>query len=172
MSLILPLLTLFVFGYGLIRKRPVFTDFCDGVADGLRVCRSVFPTLLLMLICLGVFRASGAMDFLVAFLAPLLQGVGIPSEVLPLVLMRPLSGGGSVSICDGIFRAFGVDSFPGRVAAVLSASTETTFYVLGVYLPPGSQKGMVKFLVCALVTDLVTVFSAVFACRIFFPSGI
>lgn len=168
MNWILPTLMLFVFGYGLIRRQPVFSDFCDGVKDGLEVSLRIFPTLLLLLVSLGVFRASGALDGLVSVLAPVLQPVGIPGEILPLALLRPLSGGGSLSLCDGIFKSCGVNSFPGRVAAVLSASTETTFYVLGVYLPAKAPKGMGKFLLCALLTDMFTVFAAVRVCGFYF----
>ena len=168
MNWILPILMLFVFGYGLIHRQPIFADFCDGVKEGLEVSLRIFPTLLLLLVSLGVFRVSGAMDGLVNLLAPMLQAVGIPGEILPLALLRPLSGGGSLSLCDGIFKSCGVNSFPGRVAAVLSASTETTFYVLGVYLPSKVPAGTGKFLFCALLTDLFTVFAAVRVCDFFF----
>ena len=168
MSLILPFLLLFVFGVGLWKKQPVFADFCDGVQEGLKVCLKIFPTLLLMLLSVGVFRASGAMDRLVCLLEPLCLHLQIPSQILPLALVRPLSGGGALSLCQDLLRAYGADSLIGRIAAVLSASTETTFYTLGVYLPNGRGKGFGKFLFCALLCDAVTLSLCVLVCRILF----
>ena len=166
MNLFLPILFLFVFGYGLIRKRPIFSDFCDGVVDGLRVCFKLFPVLLLMLVSLSVFRSSGALDLFISLGAPLCDFLHIPSAILPLAIIRPLSGGGALSVCESLLREFGVDSFPGRVSSVLCASTETTFYTLGIYLPHGMPKGSMKFLICALFCDIITVFLSVYVCKI------
>ena len=168
MSLLLPFLCLLVVGYGLFRRQAVFADFCDGVQEGLSVCLKIFPTLLMMLLAIGVFRASGAMDRIVFFLEPFCSFCGIPSQILPLAMIRPLSGGGALSVCQDIFQMYGADSFVGRVAAVLSASTETTFYTLGIYLPRQSLKGVGKLVFCALLCDVVTLFLAITVCRFFF----
>ncbi len=168
MNVILPILALFVLGYGLIQKAPVFALFGQGVREGLQVCLQIFPTLLLMLSALSVFRASGGLDLLVSFLTPLCQILSLPPEILPLALLRPLSGGGSLSLCQSLFAAYGPDSFLGRVAGVLSASTETTLYTLSIYLPGKTGKGMAKLLLCALFCDLLTLFLAVFAVKLFF----
>ena len=156
MSSILPILMIFVFGYGLIRKIPVFAHFCDGVKDGINVCIQIFPTLLLMLVSVGVFRSSGGMDLLISFLSPLCQFFSVPPQILPLVLVRPLSGGGALSVCEDLLKTYGADSIIGRMASVLSASTETTFYTLGVYLPRTKQNGTGKILACAMICDIVT----------------
>lgn len=166
MSGFLSVAVLFVFGYGLIRKRPVFSDFCEGVAEGLQVCLHLFPTLLLMLLSIGVFRASGAFDFLIWMAEPFCSLLGIPSQILPLAFVRPLSGGGAISVCESLLRTYGADSYLGRAASVLCASTETTFYTLGVYLPDGKRQGSGKFLFCALFCDALTVFFALLICRI------
>ncbi len=165
MSIILPVLMIFVFGYGLIRKIPVFTCFCDGVKDGLRVCLQIFPTLLLMLVSVAIFRSSGAMDLLISFLAPVCQALSVPPQILPLALIRPLSGGGSLSVCEDLLKTYGADSVIGKMASVLSASTETTFYTLGVYLPGKSGNGMGKLVACAVLCDLLTLFLTVFIVR-------
>ncbi len=156
MSAILPVLMIFVFGYGLIRKSPIFAHFCDGVKDGLKVCLQIFPTLLLMLTSVAVFRSSGAMDLLITFLAPICQWFSIPPQILPLALVRPLSGGGALSVCEDLLATYGVDSRIGRIAAVLSASTETTFYTLGIYLPRTKQHGTGKLLACTVICDIIT----------------
>ena len=166
MKAILPILIFFVFGYALLRKRPIFSDFCQGVSEGLHVCLGLFPTLLLMMVSIGVFRASGAMDFFVFLLEPLCGVFRFPSGLLPLVLVRPLSGGGALSLCESLLRTYGAESLIGRMASVLCASTETTFYTLGVYLPDGGGKGSGKLLFCALLCDLFVVFLTVFVCNI------
>ncbi len=168
MSILLPLLTVFVFGYALIHKTPVFALFARGVRDGLRVCLQIFPTLMLMLLSMGVFRNSGGMDLLVKWLTPLCQILSLPPEILPLALMRPLSGGGALSVCQSLFSVYGPDSFVGRLASVLSASTETTFYTLGIYLPGKTGKGMGKLVFCALLCDVLTLFLSVVAVNLFF----
>ncbi len=168
MSVILSILTVFVLGYGLIRKEPVFALFGQGVKEGLQVCLQIFPTLMLMLCSLSVFRASGGLDLFVGWLTPLCQILSLPPEILPLALLRPLSGGGSLSICQTLFATYGPDSFLGRVASVLSSSTETTFYTLALYLPGKADKGMAKLLFCALFCDLLTLFLSVFAVKLFF----
>ncbi len=156
MSVVLPVLMIFVFGYGLIRKTPVFSCFCDGVKDGLKVCLQIFPTLLLMLVSVAVFRSSGAMDLLISVLAPVCQFLSVPPQILPLALVRPLSGGGALSVFEDLLATYGADSTIGRMGAILSASTETTFYTLGIYLPPKKQQGTGKLLACAVVCDIVT----------------
>lgn len=165
MKALLPILVFFVFGYALIRKRPVFSDFCAGVADGLQTCRGLFPTLLFMLVSLSVFRASGAMEGLAMLMEPLCSLLCIPSSLLPLALVRPLSGGGALTLCESLLQTYGAESAIGRMASVLCASTETTFYTLGVYLPDGGGKGSGKVLFCALVCDLFVVFFTVFVCN-------
>lgn len=156
MSAILPILMIFVFGYGLIRKVPIFAYFCDGVKDGLQVCLQIFPTLILMLVSVSVFRSSGAMDLLISALAPVCQLFSVPPQILPLALVRPLSGGGALSVCEDLLKTYGADSIIGKMAAVLSASTETTFYTLGVYLPRTKQHGTGKILACAVICDIIT----------------
>ncbi len=168
MSVILPVLIIFVFGYGLIQKTPVFTNFCDGVKDGLHVCLGILPTLLLMLVSVAVFRSSGAMDGLISLLEPVCFWLSVPPQILPLALVRPLSGGGALSVCEDLLSAYGADSTVGRMAAVLSASTETTFYTLGIYLPKKSLSGTGKLLLCAVICDLITVFLAVWMCNVLF----
>lgn len=167
MSVILPILMIFVFGYGLIRKTPIFSCFCDGVKDGGKVCLQIFPVLLLMLVSVSVFRSSGAMELLISLITPLCQYVSVPPQILPLALVRPLSGGGALSVCEDLLVAYGPDSLIGRMAAVLSASTETTFYTLGIYLPRTKQYGTGKILACAVICDVITLMLTVWIVPLF-----
>ena len=165
MSAVLPILMIFVFGYALIQRTSIFSEFCVGVKDGLQICLRIFPVLLLILVSVAVFRSSGAMDLMAWFLAPVCQFFSFPAEILPLALIRPLSGGGALSVCGDLLATYGADSFLGRIAAVLSASTETTFYTLGVYLPGTSGQGMGKLVFCAVLCDLLTLFLTVIVVR-------
>lgn len=167
MSAILPILMIFVFGYGLIRKTSVFSLFCDGVKDGLNVCLQIFPTLLLMLVSVAVFRSSGAMDLLISFLAPLCQTLSIPPQILPLALVRPLSGGGALSVFEDLLATYGANSLIGRMASVLSSSTETTLYTLSIYLPRAKQKGTGKLLACAVICDIIVLFLTILTVNLF-----
>lgn len=168
MSAVLPVLVLFLLGYGMIRKVPVMEEFCAGVKDGLQVCLKIFPNLVLVLASVAVFRSSGALDQLILWIAPFCSEIFFPAEILPLALIRPLSGSGALSVCEDLIRTFGPDSQLGRTAAVLSASTETTFYTLSVYLCGAKECRLGKFLFCAILCDIVTVVLSVFVCRVFF----
>lgn len=167
MNWFLPIFILWILGFGMIRKVPVFPLFCEGVREGLRVCLTILPTLLLMILSVSVFRASGAMELMIRALSPVCNWLSIPSQILPLALVRPLSGGGALSVCEDILVNYGADSMLGRMAAVLSASTETTFYTLGVYLPGKTGKGMGKLILIALLCDLMTLVATVTVVRFF-----
>ncbi len=167
MTWFLPVFILFILGFGMIRRIPVFSLFCDGVREGLQVCLTIFPTLLLMILSVSLFRASGAMDLMIGLLSPVCDWLSVPSQILPLALVRPLSGGGALSVCEDLIASYGADSALGRMAAVLSASTETTFYTLGVYLPGKTGKGMGKLILIALLCDLMTLVATVTVVRFF-----
>lgn len=128
-----PLFLAFVPFYALIRGVDVFGSFIEGAREGLELALHMAPYVVAMFVAIGVFRASGALDYLAAALAPVLGPAGIPGEVLPLVLMRPLSGSGSFAVMAELLKSFGPDSYIGRLASTMQASTDTTFYVLSLY---------------------------------------
>lgn len=118
---------------GLVKKVPVFDEFTVGAADGLRSCVKVLPSLVALLTAVSMLRASGAMELLTAAVAPLAQKLGFPAEAVPLALLRPVSGSGSLAMLENVYATYGVDTLVGRVASVLQSSTETTFYTIAVY---------------------------------------
>lgn len=132
-SYLVPLVIVAIIGYGLWRRENVFDLFIGGARDGIGVAVSILPSLVALMTAVAMFRASGAMDLLVAAAAPLGRALHFPAEIVPLALMRPVSGSGSLSILEQLFRQYGPDSFIGRVASVLQGSTETTFYTIAVY---------------------------------------
>lgn len=130
---IIPIITVFVLVFGAVRRVDVFGAFCEGAAEGLQTCAGILPALVLLLVCIGMFRASGAVELLTTALEPLCGAIGFPAEVTPLVILRPFSGSGSMAVYNEIAAQVGADTFAERVAATLIGSSETTFYTAAVY---------------------------------------
>lgn len=118
---------------GLYRRVSVFDCFVSGAKEGLSTTVKVLPSLLGLLVAIGMLKASGALDFFLTLLSPISRFLRIPGEVMPLALMRPVSGSGSLAIVSDLLNRYGADSFIGRVASVMMGSTETTFYTIAVY---------------------------------------
>ena len=130
---IIPLITVSVLVYAAIKRVDVFGAFCEGASEGITTCREILPALVLLLVCIGMFRASGAVDIITKALEPLCAAVGFPKEVMPLVILRPFSGSGAMAVYNDIANTVGADTFAERVAATLIGSSETTFYTAAVY---------------------------------------
>ena len=140
-SLLIPLLLTAVAAWGLRQRVDVYAALTDGAAEGLRVLLRIFPNLVALLTAVYMFRASGALDWLTALLAPVLTAMGIPPETTPLLVIRPLSGSGALAAGSELMETYGVDSTIGRTAAVMLGCTETTFYTIAVYF---GSVGIVK----------------------------
>lgn len=131
--LAIPLLVVFIVLYGALKKVRIYEVFVEGAKEGFQVGVRIIPYLVAMLVAIGIFRAGGAMDFLVWMLSPLTDWIGLPAETLPMALMRPLSGSGALGVMAEIIKTHGPDSLIGRMVSVMMGSGETTFYVLAVY---------------------------------------
>jgi spore maturation protein B len=118
---------------GIIKKQNVFDLFLDGAKEGITIAFNILPALIGLMMAIEMFKASGALDLIVTALAPVGRALHFPSEIIPLALMRPISGSGSLSVYEGILKTYGADSFIGRTASVLQGSTETTFYTVAIY---------------------------------------
>ncbi|GAY78433.1 spore maturation protein B [Sporolactobacillus inulinus] len=147
--------------YGTLKKVPSYDAFVEGGKEGFSLAISVMPFLVGMLVAIGVFRASGAMDALTHLIRPLMSAIGMPSQVLPLALMRPLSGTGALGLMTDLVKTYGPDSFVGRLASVMQGSTDTTFYVVTVYFGAVGIHRIGDALKVGLLADLVGVISAV-----------
>lgn len=130
---IIPAVVGFVLLYGLIKGVDVFKEFIAGAKEGFSTSVSIIPSLVALLTCVGMLKASGAIDILTSALAPLAVRIAFPKELIPLALLRPISGSGALVIFEDILKNFGPDSQIGRIASVLMGSTETTFYTIAVY---------------------------------------
>ena len=161
--LIMPFIFISILGYALFKKVRVFDVFLNGASNGLRSAVSILPALVGLICAISMLRASGALDFLETLLSPLLSKIGMP-DVLPLALLKPVSGSGALAMVKDIFDANGPDSFAGKVASVMLGSSETTFYTLAVYYGAVKIKNSRYTVSAAVIADLVGVFAAVFLC--------
>lgn len=163
-----PLLIGFIPLYGLLRGVKIYEAFIEGARDGLQLAVRIVPFMVSIFVAMGIFRNGGAMDVLVGALAPVLDALGVPGEVLPLAIIRPLSGGGALGVTAELIRRMGPDSYAGRIASVMQGSTDTTFYVLTVYFGSVGIKRSRHALAAGLLGDLAGMAAAVAVVRWFF----
>lgn len=169
-SLVIPVLLSGVAVWGMGKRVDVYGALTHGAEAGLTVLIRIVPALVGLLTAVGMFRASGAMEWLSGLCAPLLTAVGIPPEVMPLMLIRPVSGSGALAVASDVMSACGVDSYAGRVAAVMLGSTETTFYTIAVYFGSAGIHRTRHTIPAALAADLTGFLASALAVRLFFGS--
>lgn len=154
-NLLIPCLLLFVSAYALRKRSDVYAALVDGGRDGLRLLYSIFPALVMLLTATSMLRASGAIDQLSTLLAPVTNALGIPSETLPLLLIRPISGSAALAVGAELIAVHGVDSRIGLTAAIMLGSTETTFYTISVYFGAAKIRRTRYAIPAALIADFV-----------------
>lgn len=165
----IPVIILFIVSYAyFVKKVKVYEVFCDGAKEGFSTAIRIIPFLVAMLVAIGIFRSSGAIDVIIKYINPVLEFIGMPGEVLPMAIMRPLSGGGSTGILNDIFITHGPDSMIGRMASVMMGSTETTFYVLAVYFGAVSIRKTRHAVLAGLLADIAGILAAVWICNLMF----
>lgn len=154
--------------YGLYKRVPVYESFVEGAKDGFQVAVRIIPYLVAILFAIAMFRASGAMDILVRVVNPVLSLIGFPAEVLPMAIIRPLTGSGSAAIVVDMINQYGEDSIFVKMAAVMFGSTETTFYVIAVYFGAVNVKKTRHALPAGLTADFAAMIVAVWTVRLLF----
>lgn len=165
--LMIPLMILAIVVYGLIKKQKVYELFMEGAGEGMKVMLRIFPTLLAIMIAINIFKFSGGMEILTKILTPISRLFGIPTEILPIGIMRSVSGGASVGLLADTLNTYGPDSLIGRIASTVMGSSETTLYVLAVYVAATKVKDTRNILYISLFADFVAVILAVYLCKIF-----
>ncbi|NLF79816.1 MAG: spore maturation protein [Clostridia bacterium] len=165
-----PFLVLVIITSGLLAGQPVYEQFVEGAMEGLHICVRILPYVLGMMVAIALFRSSGALDSLSLILRPVCAFFHIPPEVLPLAMMRPLSGSGALAITADIINTEGPDSYAGLLASVMQGSTDTTMYILAVYFGSVGVKKFRYAVTVGLSADLVSFIAAAFACNMFFGS--
>lgn len=162
---VVPAVLLLIPLIGYAKKIKVYEVFVEGAAEGFHTALRILPCLVAMLVAISIFRASGALDAGVQAVTPLLSALGIPAELVPLAIMRPLSGSGSLGIATELFRTYGPDSLVGRIASTVLASTDTTFYVLTVYFGAISISNSRYAPVVGLSGDIFSFLLSVYVCQ-------
>lgn len=165
-NMAVPFTILIIIVYGLIEKQSVFDIFLEGAKEGLQIVVNIFPTLLGLFLSISVLRASGIIDEITNLALPLLNLLKIPSEILPLALLRPISGSASMAVATDIMNNFGVDSLIGLISSTIMGSTETTLYTIALYTSAVKIKKTRFVLIAALLADFVGVLTSVVFWRI------
>ena len=156
---------------GIRKKVNVYDAFVDGAKEGFTTAVRIIPYLVAILVAIGVFRASGSMDYIINGVATLVGWCGIDSEfvaALPTAIMKPLSGSGARGLMVDAMTTYGADSFVGRMACIFQGSTDTTFYILAVYFGSVGISKTRHAVPCGLLADLAGIISAIFICYLFF----
>src|SRR6476620_6644725 len=165
---VLPLILVGFPLYGLYKRVPVYESFVVGAKEGFQVAVRIIPYLVAILFAVAMFRASGAMDALTRLLSPVLGLIGFPAEVLPMAIIRPLTGSGSAALVVDMINRYGEDSIFVKMAAVIFGSTETTFYVIAVYFVAGSIKKSRHAVAAGLTADISAMLIAVWLVRLLY----
>ena len=160
---IIPLLIAAILLYGTYKKVPTYESFVEGGKEGITISFAIIPYLVGMLVAIAVFRASGEMEAFVGVIKPLFSMIGVPSEIVPLAIIRPISGNAALGMTSDLLSTYGTESFIGRLASVIQGSTDTTFYVLTVYFGAVGIKKMGDALKVGLLADLVGLAAAITA---------
>lgn len=165
-NIAMPLMIIIIVLYGVIERQKVFDIFLEGAKEGISVVLNIFPTLVGLFVAIGALRSSGIIDLIVNFLTPVLDLVNFPTEILPLALIRPISGSSSIAVATDIMNKFGVDSNIGLMASIIMGSTETTVYTIAVYTSSVGIKKTRFVLWAALFADFVGIITSVAVCRL------
>lgn len=165
MNLIIPFILLFMLSYGQVKGVKVYDAFIEGARDGMTITLRIFPYIVAMLLAVCMLRASGGLELLIFIMKPFTKVLKIPDEILPLIIMKPLSGSGSLGVLADILKRVGPDSLPGIIASTIMSSTETIFYTITLYFGSIGVKNIRHTLTAAIIADLAGIIAAVIICN-------
>jgi spore maturation protein B len=164
----IPFTFLLILIIGLYKEIKVFDTFMEGAKEGIETVLRIMPSMIGLFLAIGVFRASGAMELTIYILKPITTILGLPSEVLPLILIRPISGSASLALTSDIVNKYGPDSFLGRLASTIMGSTETILYSLTIYCSSIGIKNIKYTLIVALIVNIIGIMMSVWVCKLIF----
>ncbi len=162
----IPFIILGIIIYGLIEKNKVYDSFLEGAKEGIEIVFKMFPTLVGIFLAVGALRSSGVIELIVKIVEPMTKMLSIPSEIMPLALLRPISGSASMAVAVDIMKNYGVDTFVGLITSTIMGSTETTFYTIAIYTSAVGIKKTRGILVAALLADFAGMIASVIIWRI------
>lgn len=165
---IIPILMTIILFHGFIKKIDIYEVFVEGAREGFNTSLRIMPYLIGIFLAIGIFKESGAMNFFITLLSPVTNLVKIPREVIPLIVMRPISGSGALGIVNDVVQTNGADSIIGRIACTMMGSSETIFYTMAIYFGAIGIKRARHTMIAALISHIAAVLASVWICRIVF----
>lgn len=167
-NLAMPMMILIIIICGIKEKINVFDIFLEGAKEGIKIILNIFPTLVGLFVAIGALRSSGVLDLINYIVNPILNIIHFPSEIMPLAILRPISGSSSIAIATDIMKNYGVDSKLGKIASTIMGSTETTIYTIAIYTSCIKIKKTRYILLAALCADLIGIITSVVVCNLIF----
>lgn len=161
---IVPVMVIIIIVHGYVKGIDIYDAFLEGAFEGIKTAVKIIPSLIAIFIAIGVFRGSKALDMFINFISPVTEFIKLPKEVLPLILIRPLSGSGALGTVKDIISHYGPDSMPGIIASVMMGSSETIFYTITVYFGSIGIKDHGHTLKAAMISYVISIFITVFIC--------
>ena len=168
MHFIIPGIVFLILFYGFYKKIDVYEAFISGVKEGLAMALKIFPTMFAMVISIDVLIKSNALNALITLIEPICLRLSVPKEILPLALVRPISGSSSLVLMSDLLKTYGPDSFIGRVASLIQGSTDTTIYIIGLYFSSIGIKKIKYSLIVGLLADLFAIILSILVVSYFF----
>ena len=165
-SAAIPVIIILIILYGLKEKNKVFDTFLKGSKEGIEIVFKMFPTLIGIFLAVGALRSSGLIDLIVNLITPLTNLLEIPSQIMPLAILRPISGSASMAVAVDIMQNYGVDTLTGLITSTIMGSTETTFYTIAIYTSAVGIKKTRGILFAALAADVAGMVASTIICRI------
>lgn len=162
----IPIIILIIIIYGLIEKNKVYDSFLDGAKEGMLIVAKLFPTLIAIFVAVGALRSSGLINLVGKIIEPITKIFSIPNQIVPLALLRPISGSASMAVAVDIMKNYGVDTFIGLITSTIMGSTETTFYTIAIYTSSVGIKKTRGILGAALLADFTGIIVSVIIWRI------
>ena len=163
---ILPFIILTILTIGIIKKVPIYETFTEGAKDGFKVSINIIPYLVAIIVAIAMLRASGFIEGIGAMFSGILEALKVPVEVLPIMIVRSLSGSAALGIFSDIANTLGPDSYATKLAAIMVGSSETTFYVLSVYFGSIGIKKFRYAMLTGILADIIGILAAIFVCQL------
>lgn len=167
-NIAMPMIILIIVICALKERKKVFDLFLEGAKEGIETTINIFPTLIGLFVAIGALRSSGILDLIIHIINPVLNIIHFPSELMPLAILRPISGSSSIAVATDIMKNFGVESKLGKMASTIMGSTETTLYTIAIYTSCIKVKKTRHILIAALCADLVGIITSVVVCNFMF----
>ena len=162
----IPVVIMLIIIYGLKERIKVFDTFLEGAKEGMEIVIKMLPTLIGIFLAVGALRNSGIIDLIITIISPVINLLEIPSQIMPLALLRPISGSASMAVAVDIMQKYGVDTLTGLITSTIMGSTETTFYTIAIYTSCAGIKKTRGILIAALAADIAGMIASIVICRI------